>query len=151
MQSRIEYGRKLTMLQSDPALTDLDVYMPFLMVQELHFKSEFSHQRVQWRTSMGTIDLMAVRHANMEALRSCGSASRLTGDRVVPPIDMAVVPAVTQVIAVQLSVHDRALKRAKMGLAGICEECGELISAKRLSALDAVTTCIVCARRHEER
>src|SRR3990167_5511856 len=42
MQSRIEYGRKLTMLQSDPALTDLDVYMPFLMVQELHFKGEFS-------------------------------------------------------------------------------------------------------------
>ena len=42
MQSRIGYGRKLTILQSDPALTDLDVYMPFLMVQELHFKREFS-------------------------------------------------------------------------------------------------------------
>src|SRR3990167_8419307 len=42
MQSRIGYGRKLTMLQSDPVLTDPDVYMPFLMVQELHFKGEFS-------------------------------------------------------------------------------------------------------------
>src|SRR3972149_11286103 len=42
MQARIGYGRKLTILQSDPALTDLDVYMPFLMVQELHFKGEFS-------------------------------------------------------------------------------------------------------------
>jgi len=100
---------------------------------------------------MGTIDLMAVRRASMEALRSCGSASRLTGDRVVPPIDMTVVPAVTQVIAVQMSTYERALKRANMGLAGICEECGKPIGAKRLSALDAVTTCIHCARRHEER
>ena len=48
MQSRIGYGRKLTILQSDPALTDLDVYMPFLMVQELHFKREFSIH-VLWR------------------------------------------------------------------------------------------------------
>ena len=100
---------------------------------------------------MGTIDLMAVRHANMEALRSCGSAPRLTGDRVVAPIDMAVVPAVIQIAGIQLSTQEEARRRAQMGLEGICKTCGELIGKERLAALDAVTTCINCARRHEER
>src|SRR3990167_3795755 len=52
MQSRIGYGRKLTILQSDPALTDLDVYMPFLMVQELHFKREFSSEHSYYLNPM---------------------------------------------------------------------------------------------------
>jgi len=92
---------------------------------------------------MGTIDLMAVRRASMEALRSCGSASRLTGDRVVPPIDMTVVPAVTQVIAVQMSTYERALKRANMGLAGICEECG---NHGILERVDGMMICDSCNR-----
>jgi phage/conjugal plasmid C-4 type zinc finger TraR family protein len=37
-----------------------------------------------------------------------------------------------------------ALRRLSTGQYGVCSECGESISAKRLHALPDVTTCVAC-------
>jgi DnaK suppressor protein len=42
-----------------------------------------------------------------------------------------------------------ALDRIKTGTYGICEECGEDISAERLKARPVTTLCIECKKRQE--
>jgi DnaK suppressor protein len=42
-----------------------------------------------------------------------------------------------------------ALVRAERGEYGICEECGEDISERRLAALPDVVTCLECQERRE--
>ena len=49
----------------------------------------------------------------------------------------------------QLKRIESALERIEDGSFGICEECGEDISEKRLLAKPEATTCIVCAERLE--
>jgi RNA polymerase-binding transcription factor DksA len=45
----------------------------------------------------------------------------------------------------RLADLDRALERVRVGSYGICERCGEAISAERLAARPAARTCIGCA------
>lgn len=42
-----------------------------------------------------------------------------------------------------------ALERIEQGTYGICEECGEEISAERLKARPVTTLCIECKKRQE--
>ena len=42
-----------------------------------------------------------------------------------------------------------ALERIEQGTYGICEECGEEISAERLKARPVTTLCIECKKREE--
>jgi DnaK suppressor protein len=42
-----------------------------------------------------------------------------------------------------------ALERLEMGTYGICEECGEDISEKRLKARPVTTLCIECKKKQE--
>ena len=46
---------------------------------------------------------------------------------------------------------ERALQRIREGTFGICEGCGEEISAKRLAARPVATLCIDCEREKEQR
>ena len=41
---------------------------------------------------------------------------------------------------------ERAIARAEHGTYGVCERCGQPISAERLQALPATTLCLVCAQ-----
>lgn len=47
----------------------------------------------------------------------------------------------------RLADLDRALERLRKGTYGTCEECGAAISAERLAARPAASTCITCAGR----
>lgn len=46
---------------------------------------------------------------------------------------------------------DLALCRLAVGTYGICENCEQMISAKRLEAMPAKRLCVKCARRYEEK
>jgi len=49
----------------------------------------------------------------------------------------------------ELSQIDRALRRIKQGVYGICEFCGSKIPIARLNALPYSTTCVQCQREME--
>lgn len=49
----------------------------------------------------------------------------------------------------KLRAINEALKLLDQGEYGICEECGECISFKRLQAIPGVTLCITCAEQAE--
>jgi DnaK suppressor protein len=46
-----------------------------------------------------------------------------------------------------LSQIDSALQRISDGIYGVCESCGESISAERLAALPYAVRCVACAER----
>lgn len=46
----------------------------------------------------------------------------------------------------ELSLVSQAIKRIENGSYGICQQCAEPISSKRLEALPYTTTCIDCAK-----
>jgi DnaK suppressor protein len=49
----------------------------------------------------------------------------------------------------QLIAVKKAIEQIDDGTYGICEECGEEISVKRLEAIPGVTICICCAEQAE--
>jgi CBS domain-containing protein len=49
----------------------------------------------------------------------------------------------------RLAALDRALDHAAQGRLGVCDSCGEAISAARLRALPGTTICVACARATE--
>ncbi|MBN2359863.1 MAG: RNA polymerase-binding protein DksA [Deltaproteobacteria bacterium] len=49
-----------------------------------------------------------------------------------------------------LSKIDKALKKIEAGEFGVCEECGEEISLKRLEARPVTTLCIRCKEEQEK-
>jgi DnaK suppressor protein len=49
----------------------------------------------------------------------------------------------------QLQNARAALRRIRDGVFGICEECGEQISPKRLSAIPWASRCVVCQEAHD--
>jgi DnaK suppressor protein len=46
---------------------------------------------------------------------------------------------------------ERALDRIEAGTYGLCETCAQEISAERLEAFPAATTCVTCKRAGERR
>ncbi len=53
---------------------------------------------------------------------------------------------------IQVSVYDaarRALERLEQGEYGVCSECGEPISPKRLAALPWAECCVTCQAERE--
>jgi DnaK suppressor protein len=66
--------------------------------------------------------------------------------------------ALLKAMADKLSFRDKenlkkiqnALQRINDGTFGVCEECGEAISEKRLKALPQCTTCVICAELAEK-
>lgn len=49
----------------------------------------------------------------------------------------------------KLVALDRAIEKIDSGDYGDCEECGDVISIKRLEAIPGVTLCISCAEKAE--
>jgi RNA polymerase-binding protein DksA len=49
-----------------------------------------------------------------------------------------------------LRAIDAALERIKRGEYGLCSECGDLISEKRLEAVPAAELCIACKEKKEK-
>ncbi len=52
---------------------------------------------------------------------------------------------------IRLKAIDAAFERLQQGLYGICEECGEKISLKRLGVLPFATNCVDCQTEHETK
>ena len=87
------------------------------------------------------------------------SADERAGPRITPPdpIDRAVAELES---AFSFRMKERkgglirkieaALERIEDGTYGICEECEEVISEKRLKARPVTTLCIECKREQEE-
>lgn len=51
----------------------------------------------------------------------------------------------------QLDQLEAALERLQQGKYGVCDVCGQRISAGRLKALPAATTCVSCQQAQERR
>jgi RNA polymerase-binding transcription factor DksA len=51
----------------------------------------------------------------------------------------------------RLADMDQAIRSIEAGIYGICEDCGQPISAERLAARPAARTCIGCAARPADR
>jgi RNA polymerase-binding transcription factor DksA len=51
----------------------------------------------------------------------------------------------------RLADLDQAIRSIEAGIYGICEDCGQPISAERLAARPAARTCIGCAARPADR
>ncbi len=49
----------------------------------------------------------------------------------------------------ELAAIDAALDRARAGMYGVCEECGEEIPVGRLKAIPFAVCCVDCARERE--
>jgi hypothetical protein len=58
--------------------------------------------------------------------------------------------ALASVVAEAQAQEVHAEARAAQGLAGICEDCGGRIDAKRMAAYPWATTCRTCARGEDE-
>jgi RNA polymerase-binding transcription factor DksA len=58
--------------------------------------------------------------------------------------------ALASVVAEAMAQEVHAEARAAQGLAGICEDCGGRIDAKRMAAYPWATTCRTCARGEDE-
>ncbi|QFT62202.1 TraR/DksA family transcriptional regulator [Roseivivax sp. THAF30] len=48
----------------------------------------------------------------------------------------------------ELAAIDAALERIRLGIYGICRECGDPIEAARLNAMPTTTECLECASAH---
>ena len=57
--------------------------------------------------------------------------------------------AVLDVLRRDMRAFDHAWQRAEAGTYGICEDCGEGISAERLEFVPEATLCVACQARRE--
>ncbi|WP_370309315.1 TraR/DksA family transcriptional regulator [Sinimarinibacterium flocculans] len=52
---------------------------------------------------------------------------------------------IEQATALDLAQYEHAIRRTKSGQYGVCEHCGDRISAQRLAAVPQATACAGCA------
>ena len=57
--------------------------------------------------------------------------------------------AVLDVLRRDMRAFDQAWQKAEAGTYGVCEDCGEGISAERLEFMPEATLCIACQTRHD--
>lgn len=98
-----------------------------------------------------------LKEARNEIAKYLSGENRQLVDTALDDGDWAVVDINEDISLRMLSSHrstlhdiDEAIRKIKEGTYGICEECGEEISAKRLSILPAAVLCIDC-KEHRER
>lgn len=57
--------------------------------------------------------------------------------------------AVLDVLRRDMRAFDQAWRKAEAGTYGVCEDCGEGISAERLEFMPEATLCVPCQTRHD--
>jgi DnaK suppressor protein len=97
-----------------------------------------------------------VREAKEEIAKYISGETRQLVDTALDEGDFAVVDISEDVNLMRLAAHrkmlldiDEALRKIGEGTYGICEECGEEISEKRLKVLPTATLCISCQENKE--
>jgi len=94
-----------------------------------------------------------------ELVKSSEKATRDIPEADKDPLDFTDQASVESELDLNIHIKERegrliakikeALERIEDGSFGICEECGENISEKRLKARPVTTLCIDCKRRQE--
>jgi DnaK suppressor protein len=98
-----------------------------------------------------------LREAKTEIARYVSGENRQLVDTALDEGDLAVVDISEDVSLSRLGSHRRllhdieeCLRKMQEGTYGICEECGEEISEKRLSVIPTATLCVDC-QEHKEK
>jgi phage/conjugal plasmid C-4 type zinc finger TraR family protein len=107
-----------------------------------------------------TRELLAERKQTLAELQRLRSYMEVGEDRIIDTgedsVDAAAdvyerekTLAIIQTLEKKLAAIDRALRAAEKGSYGICEVCGQPISAARLEVMPHSTTCIQCQQKLE--
>ncbi|MBI5100601.1 MAG: TraR/DksA C4-type zinc finger protein [Nitrospirae bacterium] len=98
-----------------------------------------------------------VKEAKDEIAKYVSGENRQLVDTAVDEGDWATVDISEDINLMRLDAHrrlmleiDEALRKIREGTYGICEECGEEISEKRLNVMPAATLCISCKENREQ-
>ncbi len=98
-----------------------------------------------------------VREAKEEIAKYVSGDARQLVDTAVDEGDWATVDISEDVNLMRLDAHrklliniDEALRKIREGTYGICEDCGEEISEKRLGVMPTATLCISCQENKEQ-
>lgn len=97
-----------------------------------------------------------VQEAKDEIAKYISGETRQLVDTALDDGDWATVDISEDINLNRLAAHrktmldiDESLRKIEEGTYGICEECGEEISEKRLNVLPSATLCIICQERKE--
>jgi DnaK suppressor protein len=77
--------------------------------------------------------------------RSSGPLEKDFAEQVVQMENDAVLAGISEATAAELAQINRALSQLDHGTYGLCSQCGQPISARRLQALPYSDRCITCA------
>jgi DnaK suppressor protein len=98
-----------------------------------------------------------VREAKEEIAKYISGENRQLVDTALDDGDWAVVDISEDINLMRLGAHrkalhdiDESLRKIKEGTYGICEECGEEISEKRLQVMPTANLCITCQENKEQ-
>lgn len=98
-----------------------------------------------------------VREAKEEIAKYVSGENRQLVDTALDEGDWAVVDISEDINLMRLGAHrksmhdiDEVLRKINEGTYGICEECGEEISGKRLSVIPTATLCVNCQENKEQ-
>ncbi len=98
-----------------------------------------------------------VKEAKDEIAKYVSGENRQLVDTAVDEGDWAVVDISEDINLMRLDAHrklmldiDEALRKIQEGSYGICEDCGEEISEKRLGVMPTATLCISCKESREQ-
>ena len=98
-----------------------------------------------------------VKEAKDEIAKYVSGENRQLVDTAVDEGDWAVVDISEDINLMRLDAHrklmldiDEALRKIQEGTYGICEDCGEEISEKRLGVMPTATLCISCKESREQ-
>lgn len=98
-----------------------------------------------------------VKEAKTEIVKYASGDHRQLVDTALDDGDWAVVDTSEDINLLRLAAHrktlidiDEALRKIAEGSYGICEECAEEISEKRLSVLPTATLCVSCKEEREQ-
>jgi DnaK suppressor protein len=98
-----------------------------------------------------------VKEAKNEIAKYISGEHRQLVDTALDDGDWAVVDISEDINLMRLATHrktlieiDEALRKIAEGTYGVCEECGEEISARRLSVIPAATLCVGCKETKEQ-
>jgi DnaK suppressor protein len=125
--------------------------------KKLSEKISEEERRIALRRSLVAQREQIVREAKSEISKYIKGETRQLVDTALDDGDWSVVDLSEDISLRQLSAHrdtlqktDEALRKLDEGTYGICEDCGETISEKRLKILPFAIYCTDCQERREE-
>jgi len=125
-------------------------------------KAAGTHEQIRDRMTDLKKTLLAkraeiVKEAKDEIAKYISGETRQLVDTAVDEGDWAVVDISEDINLMRLDAHrklmrdiDEALRKIREGTYGVCEECGEEISEKRLIILPTATLCVSCKETREQ-